>query len=131
MQPMINLRRIGEPDEVPSRRILVDRLWPRGVSHARADWDEWLKDVSPSTELRKWYGHEPERFAEFVRRYAAELEDDLHAAAFARLRGLAAEGPLTLLTASRTVERSHLGVLRGFLLEGVPDVGGETPQALP
>ena len=74
--PEVRARRVYEPAE-PSdgRRVLVDRLWPRGLSKARAHPDEWLKAVAPSDQLRRWYGHEPAKFAEFRHRYEAELEE--------------------------------------------------------
>lgn len=97
------------------RRVLVDRLWPRGLAKEEAELDEWLKDVAPSTDLRIWYGHDPAKFAEFRRRYLAELTRPPAAAALDRLRGLARQGPVTLLTATREVARSHAAVLAGSL----------------
>jgi uncharacterized protein YeaO (DUF488 family) len=94
-------------------RVLVDRLWPRGLAKAAAGIDEWAKAVSPSTELRKWYGHEPAKFDEFRARYRAELagaEDDLE-----RLRGLAERGRVTLLTATADLDLSHVAVLKELL----------------
>jgi uncharacterized protein YeaO (DUF488 family) len=94
-------------------RVLVDRLWPRGLAKAAAEIDEWAKAVSPSTELRKWYGHEPAKFDEFRKRYEAELakaEDDLE-----RLRGLAKRGRVTLLTATAELSNSHVAVLKKLL----------------
>lgn len=113
----ILLRRVGEADSAASRRVLVDRLWPRGVSSERADWDAWLKEVSPPTDLRQWYGHDPARWEEFAHRYRAQLLDDLHADGVLRLRQIAEQGPLTLLTSTRSVALSHLTVLREFLRE--------------
>jgi uncharacterized protein YeaO (DUF488 family) len=92
-------------------RVLVDRLWPRGLTKEKAALDEWCKQVAPSTGLRKWYGHDPERFAEFRARYRAELEEGDQAAALAHLRLLAADRTLILLTASRAVEISEATVL--------------------
>ena len=106
-------RRPGE------RRVLVDRLWPRGVQKAALDFDEWAKDAAPSSELRRWYGHEPGRFCEFSRRYRAELDDDPGASAVERLRALArGHGRLVLLTATRDVERSGAAVLRDVITAG-------------
>lgn len=106
------------PREDDGRRVLVDRLWPRGLSKERAHLDAWLKDVSPSAELRTWYGHDPERFDAFAERYGRELTDPDHADAFAELTRWAAEGPLTLLTASRRADISEAAVLRTLLTGG-------------
>jgi uncharacterized protein YeaO (DUF488 family) len=96
-------------------RILVDRVWPRGLRKDEAVLDEWIKDVAPSTELRKWYGHDPERFAEFEARYREELALGPAKTALERLRTLAGEATLTLLTATRDVEHSQAAVLAGLL----------------
>jgi|SRR5215467_613468 len=93
------------------KRILVDRLWPRGLSKENADLDEWLKDVAPSDDLRRWYGHEPAKFAEFKRRYSAELKEPERAEALGHLRHEATEGPVTLLTATKDLEHSQAEVL--------------------
>ncbi|WP_218854640.1 DUF488 domain-containing protein [Paractinoplanes atraurantiacus] len=108
-------------------RVLVDRLWPRGVSKERAALDEWLKQVAPTPELRKWYGHAPERFPEFRRRYEAELASGEQAQALAHLRELAQSGPLLLLTASKDVAISEAAVLAeliGVANVSVPGPGG-------
>jgi uncharacterized protein YeaO (DUF488 family) len=97
------------------RRVLVDRLWPRGLSRERADLDEWCKDVAPSPELRKWYAHDPERFAEFRRRYRAELHEPARAESLDHLRALAQRRNLTLLTATKTPEISEAAVLQELL----------------
>ena len=95
----VRVRRVyEEPEPADGTRVLVDRIWPRGMSKDDARLDEWCKQVAPSTELRKWYGHDPEKFSEFGRRYRTELEDAEHAEAVEHLRELAAKGPLTLLT---------------------------------
>lgn len=104
-----------EPADGSATRVLVDRLWPRGLSKGRAALDEWCKDVAPSPELRKWYGHDPERFAEFRRRYEAELAVGEPAAALGHLRDLARDRPLVLLTASKALEISDAAVLAGLL----------------
>ena len=109
-------RAYEEPESSDGLRVLVDRIWPRGLSKERAALDEWCKDVAPSTELRKWYSHDPDRFAEFGRRYQAELADPERATALAHLRELAAgDRPLTLLTATRQPEISEAAVLAGLL----------------
>jgi uncharacterized protein YeaO (DUF488 family) len=121
----INLRRVYDdpsPDDGP--RVLVDRVWPRGLTRDAAHLDEWLKDVAPSTQLRRWYGHRPERFSEFRRRYLAELADGQPAAALNRLRQLAQTGArterLTLLTATRDVDHSQAAVLAEQLRAATP-----------
>jgi uncharacterized protein YeaO (DUF488 family) len=96
-------------------RVLVDRLWPRGLSRERADLDEWCKDVAPSPELRKWYAHDPERFAEFRRRYRAELRQPARAEALRHLQALHRRGNLTLLTATKAPEISEAAVLQELL----------------
>jgi uncharacterized protein YeaO (DUF488 family) len=96
-------------------RVLVDRLWPRGVTHARAGVDEWLKDVAPSTDLRRWYGHDPLLFEEFARRYKAELREPAAADALARLLDRAHAGTVTLVTATRDVDHSGARVLQSVL----------------
>ncbi|MDQ2826853.1 MAG: DUF488 family protein [Actinomycetota bacterium] len=96
-------------------RILVDRIWPRGLSKEKADLDEWCKPVAPSTSLRKWYGHDPERFEEFGRRYRAELEQPERAEALEHLRDLARHRAVTLLTATKHAEISEAAVLAELL----------------
>lgn len=112
----VQVRRAYDPPEADDgQRVLVDRLWPRGLSKARARLDEWCKDVAPSTELRRWYGHEPDRYDAFARRYRDELAEPEHAAALAHLRDLAARGRLTLLTATRRSDISEAAVLADLL----------------
>lgn len=96
-------------------RVLVDRLWPRGVKKEAVDLDEWVKDAAPSAALRQWYGHEPERFTEFARRYRAELAHEPAASAVDDLRRQARRHRLVLLTATRDVEHSGAEVLRRAL----------------
>lgn len=96
-------------------RVLVDRIWPRGLTKAKANLDEWCKEVAPSTALRKWYGHDPALFDEFARRYQAELEDPERSEALTHLRELAKEHPLTLLTATTRPEVSQAEVLSRIL----------------
>jgi uncharacterized protein YeaO (DUF488 family) len=108
----VRARRVYEPAErSDGRRVLVDRLWPRGLSKDRARLDEWLKTVAPSDDLRRWYGHEPGKFAEFTRRYEAELEEPERAEALRHLREEASSGPVTLLTATKDLEHSEAVVL--------------------
>jgi uncharacterized protein YeaO (DUF488 family) len=92
-------------------RILVDRLWPRGLRKVDANFDQWRKDLSPSSELRQFYGHRPERFAEFTRRYRTELRRDEAAAAVSEMIELNRRRPITFVTASRDLEHSEAAVL--------------------
>ncbi|MBK5199805.1 MAG: DUF488 domain-containing protein [Methyloceanibacter sp.] len=114
----IKLKRAYEapaPDD--GMRILVDRLWPRGLSKQRAAIDQWMKDISPSTELRKWFGHDPSRWDEFRRRFAKEVHQ--HPELLEQLRSLARKGPITLVYSARdeahndAVELRHLILGRG------------------
>jgi uncharacterized protein YeaO (DUF488 family) len=112
----VRVRRVYEPREPEDgRRVLVDRLWPRGLSKERARLDDWCKEIAPSTGLRRWYGHDPDRYAEFARRYRAELDEPERAAALARLRELAGQGRLTLLTATKRSDISEAAVLADLL----------------
>jgi uncharacterized protein YeaO (DUF488 family) len=112
----VRLRRVYEaPEPDDGRRVLVDRLWPRGLSKQAAALDEWLKTVAPSNELRRWYGHQPEKFPEFRQRYEQELRAPEPAAAFGHLRQLAGSGPLTLLTATKDIDHSEAAVLADLL----------------
>jgi uncharacterized protein YeaO (DUF488 family) len=109
---VVRLRRIyDEPEDDDGIRVLVDGLWPRGVSKARADLDEWCTAVAPSAELRSWYAHDPARFAEFADRYRRELDDPERASALRHLRDLAAGHRITLLTATKNPETSQAAVL--------------------
>jgi uncharacterized protein YeaO (DUF488 family) len=115
-QPPIRIRRVyDQPEPADGARVLVDRIWPRGISKDAARLEEWAKDVAPSTELRRWYGHDPDRFEEFRRRYLAELDHPEPRAAVGRLRALAAGGPVTLLTATRDLRLSQAAVLADYL----------------
>lgn len=102
-------------EDQDGKRVLVDRLWPRGMKKVDAHLDEWSKDVGPSTELRKWYGHQPAKFEEFSRRYMAELDDPARAAALEHLRELADNHRLTLLTATKNADISEAAVLATLL----------------
>ncbi|MFI2188273.1 DUF488 domain-containing protein [Streptomyces sioyaensis] len=114
----VRVRRVYEaPEPDDGARVLVDRLWPRGLSKADAQLTEWCKDVAPSVELRRWYGHQEERFARFAERYREELAQEGAQQALERLRALADEGPLTLLTATKDVPSSHAAVLAEVLQE--------------
>jgi uncharacterized protein YeaO (DUF488 family) len=111
----IAIKRAYEPPS-PSDgvRILVDRLWPRGVSKASAKLDEWMKEIAPSAPLREWFDHDPARWPEFERRYAAELRD--HPEDVKRLRTLARKGRITLVYAAHDEAHNDAVVLRNVLL---------------
>lgn len=111
---MVKIKRIYEqPEKSDGYRILVDRLWPRGMSKEKAAYDEWLKDVAPSNDLRKWFGHKPERFNEFKERYIAELMDN---PTFEKLKGIAkSHKVVTLLYAAHDKEHNEALLLQEFL----------------
>lgn len=104
-----------EPEPGDGVRVLVDRLWPRGLSKERAQVDVWLKDVAPSRDLRVWFGHDPAKFAEFRRRYEAELAEEPGRAAFAELREMARAQHVTLVFAAHDTEHCNAVVLRELL----------------
>jgi uncharacterized protein YeaO (DUF488 family) len=106
-----------EAQDSKGKRVLVDRVWPRGIKKEDAHLDDWLKDVAPSTDLRKWYGHDPERFDEFKRRYLEELDSDTGKEAFEQLRQIAGKGAITLLTASKDMDISQAAVLADLLAD--------------
>ncbi|MCX5063452.1 MULTISPECIES: DUF488 domain-containing protein [Streptomyces] len=112
----VHVRRVYDtPAQTDGARVLVDRLWPRGMTKEKAHLDEWCKQVAPSVELRKWYLRNPDRFAEFSHRYQAELQDPERADALAHLRDLAEDATLTLLTATRHPETSKAEVLAALI----------------
>jgi uncharacterized protein YeaO (DUF488 family) len=115
--PMVIKRAYEEPAPADGARVLVDRLWPRGVSKDRARLDEWLKDLAPSDALRRWYGHDPAKWEEFRRRYRAELAGPAQRAALDHLRELRRRGPLTLVFSARDADHSDAAVLRELLAE--------------
>jgi uncharacterized protein YeaO (DUF488 family) len=112
----IRIKRAYDP---PARgdgvRILVDRLWPRGLRKDDAHFDQWRKDLSPSTALRKFYSHQPERFAEFTKRYRTELRRKEAVAAVSEIVGLTRRRPVTLITASRDLDHSEAAVLASHI----------------
>lgn len=112
----VRLRRVyTDREPADGTRVLVDRLWPRGLAKDAGKVDDWLRAVAPSDDLRRWYGHDPARFEEFRQRYRAELADPERAAALGRLRELARSGPVTLVTATRDVSTSQAAVLADAL----------------
>jgi uncharacterized protein YeaO (DUF488 family) len=111
----VKLKRAYEP-AVPKdgTRILIDRLWPRGLSKTEVALDHWMKDIAPSAKLRKWFGHDPARWDEFRRRYAEEVHHN--ASLFDQLRSLAGRGPITLVYSARDELHNDAVVLRKLLL---------------
>ena len=111
-------RAYDEPAASDGTRVLVERLWPRGLSKERAHIDLWLKDVAPSTELRQWFHHDPQKFPEFRRRYETELQSEAAQEALTKLREIAKQGQLTLVFAAHDAAYSNAVVLRDLLLPG-------------
>jgi len=108
----VRVRRIyDEPADDDGIRVLVDRVWPRGMRKEAAHLDEWCKQVAPSTELRTWYGHDPDKFTEFRRRYQRELRSPEQAAALVHLKEMGAGKTLTLLSATKALDISQAAVL--------------------
>jgi uncharacterized protein YeaO (DUF488 family) len=115
----IRLKRAYEkPADTDGVRILVDRLWPRGVSKEAAALDQWMKDIAPSSALRKWFGHDPARWPEFQQRYEVELRD--HSEQLAELRAAARKGPITLVYSAHDEQHNDAVVLRRLLLGRKP-----------
>ena len=113
---MIKLKRVYEQAQLSDGfRVLVDRLWPRGISKEEAHIDEWLKDIAPSTELRKWFGHDPEKWPVFERRYRAELK--VKTQLLEKLLADAAGREITLVYASREQRYNNVTVLKEVLTE--------------
>jgi uncharacterized protein YeaO (DUF488 family) len=119
----VRLKRAYEPaSDADGHRVLVDRLWPRGISRERARLDEWERELPPSTELRRWFAHDPSRFEEFRRRYLEELRRQRPR--IAELRRRARSGTLTLVYAARDTEHNDAVVLADVLRRGLPATGG-------
>ncbi|MCC7463601.1 MAG: DUF488 family protein [Gammaproteobacteria bacterium] len=111
----VRLKRAYDPPaRADGMRLLIDRLWPRGLSKRAAALDEWLRDLAPSNELRTWFGHDPAKWPAFQRRYTRELRQ--HAKEMQRLRALASAGPITLVYGARDREHNDAVVLRKVLL---------------
>ena len=116
---MIRLKRVYDPPEpADGARYLVERLWPRGMKKERAALTAWLKEVSPSPELRKWYSHDPEKWPEFQKRYRQELKDEAHKPALEELRKAARKATITLVYAAHDEERNSAAVLKQVLAGG-------------
>jgi uncharacterized protein YeaO (DUF488 family) len=115
----VQIKRVYEPaSSNDGDRVLIDRLWPRGVSRQNAKLDEWVKELAPSTELRRWFGHDPGRFDEFRRRYIEELRDERPR--LTALRRRARDGTLTLVYSALDTERNDAVVLAEILSRGLP-----------
>lgn len=126
--PRVNAKRIYAPPEAADgMRVLVDGLWPRGLSKARARVDLWLKEVAPSAELRRWFDHDPAKWEAFQTKYAAEL--DAHPEAVQRLIGLARTSALTLLFAARDEQHNNALALLAYLEQAT--AGARAPDATP
>ncbi len=117
---MITLRRVYDQEKTGEHyKVLVDRLWPRGISKEKAGWQEWMKELSPSNELRKWYNHDPSKWKKFKQKYKIELIG--REAELKRLKQLEIKyGTLTLLYSSKEEKYNNAAALREFLME--PDV---------
>jgi uncharacterized protein YeaO (DUF488 family) len=123
----ISLKRAYEPAaKTDGIRVLVDRLWPRGLAKSRAGIDLWLKEVAPSTELRKWFGHDPEKWTEFQKRYRAELKGN---PALSELREQSRQGNITLVYAARDELHNDAVVLKQVLGRGAPGKPSGPKQA--
>lgn len=123
----VRLKRAYEPPAADDGiRILVDRLWPRAVSKQSLALDEWMKDIAPSTGLRRWFGHDPERWHEFCRRYADEVRE--HQGLLEELRTRAGKGRITLVFSARDEMHNDAVALRSFILRGLPDRGAAKEQ---
>lgn len=115
--PAVRVKRVyDDPQANDGARVLIDRLWPRGLSKARAAADLWLKDAAPSTALRRWYGHDPRRWESFARKYRSEVAK--RGSTLQLLREMRSRGPLTLLYGSRDTEHNHALLLRDILEKG-------------
>lgn len=111
---MIKIKRIYEGSEKgDGKRILVDRLWPRGVSKEKADLDLWMKDIAPTTELRKWFGHDPKKWPEFKKRYKQELRKNK--ASVEEIKKISKGKTVTLLYGAKDEEHNEAVVLKDFL----------------
>jgi uncharacterized protein YeaO (DUF488 family) len=117
---MIKIKRAyAEPDASDGERYLVDRLWPRGVSKADAKLTDWLKDLAPSDELRKWFDHDPKRWAEFRERYVSELEKSGNLGWLEKLAQKAQDATITLVYAAKNQEHNNAVVLKKLVEERI------------
>jgi uncharacterized protein YeaO (DUF488 family) len=110
----LHIKRVYEtPEKADGQRILVDRLWPRGLTKEKAKIDLWLKDIAPSTELRKWFGHDPEKWKEFRKRYGAELKKNAESVSL--LKDQMKKGPVTLVYGAKDEEHNDAFFLKEYL----------------
>ncbi|MBD1382381.1 DUF488 domain-containing protein [Metabacillus arenae] len=117
----IHLKRIYEdPSSHDGKRILVDRVWPRGISKEKADLDEWMKEIAPTGELRKWFNHEPDRFERFTEKYKEEIENDsTKADKLKQLTALAKKEKVTILYGAKDEKHNHAVVLKKIIENGL------------
>lgn len=113
--PVVIARVYDARDDDPANHFLIDRLWPRGLARANAPFEEWLRDIAPTPELRKWYSHELDKYDEFAERYRAELNSGEPARLLERVRELAETNDVVLLTATKDLEHSSAAVIRDRL----------------
>lgn len=110
----IKIKRVYEnPDKTDGFRILVDRLWPRGLTKEKASVDLWLKEIAPSTELRKWFNHEPEKWKEFIKKYLVELKENKEPVSL--LKEWVKKGPVTLIYGARDQEHNEALIIKIFI----------------
>lgn len=128
--PDVRLQRVyGASGPRVGKRFLVDRVWPRGIARERLGLDAWLRDLGPSDELRRWFGHDPARWPEFQRRYREELARPEQQGRFEELVAAAREGPVTLLFGAKDEEHNQAVVLRSVLLERLGRQAGPRGQS--
>ncbi|MEB6549008.1 DUF488 family protein [Heyndrickxia sporothermodurans] len=115
---MITIKRVYEPvNEADGKRVLVDRLWPRGISKEKAKIDEWMKDIAPSNELRKWFNHDPEKFEEFSQKYKEELKEPEKKKELDKLIEMSDGNTVTLVYSAKDEEHNQAVVLKHYLEE--------------
>ncbi len=129
-RPTVPIARVYGLEKASAYYVLVDRLWPRCISKQTAPFDEWARDVAPSAQLRKWYGHDPALFEELAQRYRAELAQSPARDAFEALQARARCGPVVLVTATKETTLSCATVLAAMLVEAAPASGAAT-RSLP
>lgn len=116
---VLRTKRVYEKREPgDGKRVLVDRLWPRGLTREEAGIDEWMKDLAPSDELRRWFGHDPAKWLEFRRRYTRELHDPDKAGLLDRLAEMAREGAVTILYSAKDADHNNARVIEGLVNSG-------------